>query len=132
MVKVGGIDSGILKSYIERVESLEEEKKATTSDIKEVFAEAKAAGFNVKAMREIIKLRKMDQADYADHATNVQQYKTALGMSDLFEGTEHGPIGDAPTKKAAAKPSVSKPKLKSKVQIAKKPTATTEAPTANA
>ena len=61
MPDVGGIAGERLKSFIERVERLEEEKRALAEDIKEVYAEAKGVGFDVKIMRQIVKIRKMDQ-----------------------------------------------------------------------
>ena len=60
---VGGIAGDQLRSYIERIERLEEEKAALAADIEEVFAEAKANGFDVKIMRQVLKLRKMDKDD---------------------------------------------------------------------
>ena len=63
MTEVGGIAVDRLRSLIERIERLEEEKKAIAGDIRDIFAEAKSAGFDVKVMREILKLRKMDAAD---------------------------------------------------------------------
>ena len=60
MTEVGGIAVDRLRSLIERIERLEEEKKAIAGDIRDIFAEAKSAGFDVKVMREILKLRKMD------------------------------------------------------------------------
>ena len=61
--EVGGIAVERLRSLIERIERLEEEKSAITSDINDVYAEAKGAGFDTKIMREIIKLRKINAAD---------------------------------------------------------------------
>ena len=61
--EVGGIDSTRLNSLIERIERLEEEKKGISSDIRDIYAEAKGVGFDVKIMKAIIKLRKMNQAD---------------------------------------------------------------------
>ena len=61
--EVGGIAADRLRSLIERIERLEEEKKAISSDIRDIFAEAKSAGFDVKIMRAVIKLRKMNAAD---------------------------------------------------------------------
>ena len=58
MTEVGGIAVDRLRSLIERIERLEEEKKAIAGDIRDIFAEAKSAGFDVKIMREILKLRK--------------------------------------------------------------------------
>ncbi len=59
MTEVGGIAGDHLRSFIERIERLEEEKKALAEDIKEVYAEAKGTGFDVKIMRQLVRLRKM-------------------------------------------------------------------------
>jgi uncharacterized protein (UPF0335 family) len=69
-----------LKAIIERVERLEEEKKAISDDIKDVFAEAKANGFDVKALRTIIRLRKQDADERAEHEAILETYMHALGM----------------------------------------------------
>jgi uncharacterized protein (UPF0335 family) len=70
-----------LKSFIERIERLEEEKAATANDIKEVYAEAKGTGFDAKVMRQIVRVRKMDQADRAEQEELLDLYKRALGMT---------------------------------------------------
>jgi uncharacterized protein (UPF0335 family) len=80
MVEVGGIAGDQLKSYIERIERLEEEKAGLTADIREIFAEAKGNGFDVKIMRQILKLRKLDQDEMAEQETLLDLYKRALGM----------------------------------------------------
>jgi uncharacterized protein (UPF0335 family) len=80
MADVGGIQGDRLKSFIERIERLDEEKAALTADIKDVFAEAKGTGFDTKIMRQIIKLRKMDRADVQEQETLLDLYKRALGM----------------------------------------------------
>lgn len=80
MSEVAGIDNKRLKSLIERVERLEEEKKAIASDIRDIFAEAKAIGFDVKIMRAIIKLRNMDAADRDEQEFLLDTYKRALDM----------------------------------------------------
>jgi uncharacterized protein (UPF0335 family) len=80
MADVGGIAGERLKSFIERIERLEEEKKALAEDIKEVFAEAKGVGFDIKTMRQIIKIRKMDQDDIDEQEALLDTYKRALGM----------------------------------------------------
>ncbi len=85
-----------LKSFVERIERLEEEKAATGADIKEVFAEAKGCGFDVKIMRQIIRLRKMDAADRAEQEELLDLYKRALGM---LVGT---PLGDSALHRAQA------------------------------
>jgi len=80
MTDVGGIASDRLKSFVERVERLEEEKKGIADDIKEVYAEAKSAGFDVKIIRQIIRLRKLDAADRAEQEEILDLYKHALDM----------------------------------------------------
>lgn len=80
MADVGGISGDRLKSYIERIERLDEEKAALAADIKDVFAEAKGNGFDIKIMRQILKLRKMDKADADEQETLLDLYKRALGM----------------------------------------------------
>lgn len=76
--EVGGIASDRLKSLIERIEKLEEEKAAISSDIRDVYAEAKSAGFDVKVMRVVIKLRKMNAADRDELETLTDTYRRAL------------------------------------------------------
>ena len=78
--EVGGIDSTRLNSLIERIERLEEEKAALASDIRDIFAEAKSAGFDVKIMRTIIKLRKMNAADRDEQEYLLETYKKALDI----------------------------------------------------
>ncbi len=80
MVQVGGIESDALKSYIERVERLEEEKKEIAEQVSDVFKEAKGNGFDIKIMKEMIKLRKMDAADRSEQEELIELYKHALGM----------------------------------------------------
>lgn len=74
------VAAGQLRAFIERVERLEEEKKAIVDDIKQVFAEAKGTGFDTKAMRTIIRLRKKDPAERQEEEAMVDLYKHALGM----------------------------------------------------
>ena len=69
-----------LRSFIERVERLEEEKAALTADIREVYAEAKGEGFDTKIMRQIVRLRKMESADRQEQEAILDLYKSALGM----------------------------------------------------
>ena len=71
MTEVGGIAADRLRSLIERIELLEEEKKALSGDIRDVFAEAKSAGFDVKIMRAILKLRKMNAGDRSSCSTPI-------------------------------------------------------------
>lgn len=80
-MKTGNNSAGALKSFIERVERLEEEKSELGRDIKEVYAEAKGNGWNPKIMRIIVRRRKMDAADRAEQDALVDTYSTALGMA---------------------------------------------------
>ena len=78
--EVGGIDSTRLNSLIERIERLEEEKKGISSDIRDIYAEAKGVGFDVKIMKAIIKLRKMNQADRDEQEFLPETYRKALNV----------------------------------------------------
>jgi len=69
-----------LKAFIERIERLEEEKKAIADDIRDVYAEAKGNGFDVKALRTIVRLRKQDADERREHETILETYMHALGM----------------------------------------------------
>ena len=75
-----GIAADRLRSLIERIERLEEEKKALSSDIRDIFAEAKSAGFDVKIMREIIRLRRMNAADRDEGEYMLDLYKKAIDL----------------------------------------------------
>ena len=75
-----GVSGERLRSYIERIERLEEEKKALSDDIREVYSEAKGKGFDVKILRQIIRLRKMDASDRNEMEEVLEVYKRALGM----------------------------------------------------
>jgi uncharacterized protein (UPF0335 family) len=90
MSDVGGITAGQLRSYIERVERLEEEKAEIAATVREVFAEAKANGFDTKVMRQVIKLRKMEPQDRAEQESLLDLYLRALGMAPDFEPVEPG------------------------------------------
>jgi uncharacterized protein (UPF0335 family) len=81
MTKVGGIAGDQLKSIIERIERLEEEKAGLASDVRDVFAEAKGNGFDIKILRQIIKLRKMETSERDEQEHLLDLYKRALGMS---------------------------------------------------
>tara|TARA_R110000822_G_scaffold11505_9_gene42034 strand:- start:546 stop:857 length:312 start_codon:yes stop_codon:yes gene_type:complete len=85
-----GVVQDQLKAIIERVEKLEEEKQTIAGDIKEVYAEAKANGFDAKILREIVKLRKMDSAERQEREAILELYMNALGM-----------LGDTPLGEAA-------------------------------
>ena len=85
MAKVGGIAADQLKSIIERVEKLEEEKAGIASDIKDIFAEAKGNGYDVKTLRKCISLRKQDAAERDEAEYLLDTYKRALGMMPEFD-----------------------------------------------
>ncbi|CAL8975301.1 DUF2312 domain-containing protein [Rhodoplanes serenus] len=70
-----------LRAFVERIEKLEEEKKAIADDIKDVFAEAKGNGYDVKALRAVIRLRKQDKDERAEHEAILETYLAALGMA---------------------------------------------------
>ncbi len=82
MAESGGIAGSQLRSFIERIERLEEEKAALAADIREVYAEAKGTGFEPKTMRQIVRLRKLDSADRQEQETLLDLYKSALGMAE--------------------------------------------------
>jgi len=69
-----------LKAFVERIERLEEEKKALSDDIKDIYSEAKSTGFDVKALRAIIRLRKQDPNERQEHESILETYMHALGM----------------------------------------------------
>lgn len=77
---VNGVDSARLLSYLERIERLEEKRKALQIDIKEVFEEAKTANFDVKAIKELLKIRKKDEMERQEQEYVVEQYRRALGI----------------------------------------------------
>lgn len=78
--EVGGVAGKRLLSFFERIERLEEEKAAIAEDIKEVYAEAKSAGFEVKIMRRIMKLRKMEPEKREEENELLDLYMSAIGM----------------------------------------------------
>ncbi len=80
MAVIGGVSGDQLRSYIERIEKLDEEKSSIAVDIREVFAEAKANGFDTKTMRQVIKLRKMDHSERDEQEHMLDLYKRVLGM----------------------------------------------------
>ena len=87
MPDVGGIAAEQLRSFVERIERLEEEKAALAADIRDIYVEAKGSGFDVKALREIIKIRKIDAHKREEQETMLEVYKRALGM-DLDVDTQ--------------------------------------------
>ncbi|OSQ43451.1 DUF2312 domain-containing protein [Thalassospira sp. MCCC 1A01428] len=81
MTEVGGIAADQLVSYVERIERLEEEKANLMADIKEVYGEAKALGYDVKILRQIIRLRKIEEHERSEQEQILEVYKRALGMN---------------------------------------------------
>ena len=81
MSEVGGVAADRLRSVVERVERLEEEKAALAADIREVYSEAKGSGFDVKILRQVVRLRKMDQSDRQEQEELLDLYKRALDIS---------------------------------------------------
>ena len=69
-----------LRSLVERIERLDEERKALASDIRDIYAEAKGAGFDVKVMRQLIRIRKQEPAEVEEQETLLDVYRRALGM----------------------------------------------------
>lgn len=86
------IDGGALRSYIERIERLEEEKRASAEDIKDVYAEAKGSGYDVKVMRRIVSMRRQDHNKRREEEEILDLYMSALGM-----------LGDTPLGQAAVR-----------------------------
>ena len=85
----GGIAAERLRSLVERIEGLEDERRAIGSDIKDVFTEAASAGFDVKVMKQLIRIRKLESAEVEEMETLLDVYRHALGMlSDT-------PLGEA-------------------------------------
>jgi uncharacterized protein (UPF0335 family) len=78
----GGVSGERLRSFISRIEKLEEDKSAVGEDLKEVYAEAKGTGFDVKAIRDIVKQRKIEVEKRREHAEILDLYKAAIGMED--------------------------------------------------
>ena len=78
--KTGGIAADQLRSVVDRIERLEEERKALGSDIKDIYAEAKSAGFDVKVLRQLIRVRRQEAADVEEQESLLDVYRRALGM----------------------------------------------------
>ncbi|PZO73667.1 MAG: DUF2312 domain-containing protein [Mesorhizobium amorphae] len=78
---VQAVAAGQLRSIIERIERLEEDKKQVSEDIKDVYAEAKGTGFDVKALRSIVRLRKKEASEREEEEAILDLYKAALGMT---------------------------------------------------
>ncbi len=77
---VGGVAGARLKQLIERIERLEEEKSSIGSDIKDVYGEAKSTGFDVKTMRKLVRLRKMDEQKRNEEDELLDLYRAAIGL----------------------------------------------------
>lgn len=82
MTEIGhnSVDGKRLESYIQRIERLEEEKKALAEDIKEIYAEAKATGYDVKIIRKLVSLRKMSTEKRQEEESLLELYKANIGM----------------------------------------------------
>lgn len=76
--KTGGIAADRLRSLVDRIERLEEERKALGNDIKDIYAEAKSAGFDVKVLRQLIRIRKQEAAEVEEQETLLDLYRRAL------------------------------------------------------
>lgn len=87
MVQAGGIAGEQLRSFVERIERLEEEKKGIADDIKEVYAGAKSVGFDVKILRQVIRIRKMDQADRQEQEALLDVYLHAIEGGETVRPT---------------------------------------------
>ena len=85
MVQAGGVAGEQLRSFIERIERLEEEKKGIAEDIKEVYAGAKAVGFDTKIMRKVIQVRKMDRAERQEQESLLDVYLHAIEGGQMPE-----------------------------------------------
>jgi uncharacterized protein (UPF0335 family) len=80
MTQVGGIAGEQLRTFIERIERLEDEKKDVQDQIKEVFSEAKGVGFDARIMRQLLRLRRLRDADRSEQEELLEIYKAAIGM----------------------------------------------------
>lgn len=76
-----GIARDQLRAFIERIERMEEEKKAIADDIKEIYAEAKGMGYDTKVLRQVVRIRKQDQHERAEQEAILDTYLHALGMA---------------------------------------------------
>jgi uncharacterized protein (UPF0335 family) len=78
--RTGGIAADRLRSIVDRIERLEEERKALGSDIRDIYAEAKSAGFDVKVLRQLIRVRRQEPGDVEEQESLLDVYRRALGM----------------------------------------------------
>ncbi|MCY6379264.1 DUF2312 domain-containing protein [Hoeflea prorocentri] len=82
MSEAHGVARDQLRSFVERIERLEEEKKTVADDIKEVYGEAKSMGFDTKVLRKVISIRKLDQNERMEQEAVLDTYLHALGMAE--------------------------------------------------
>ncbi|SNY91697.1 Uncharacterized conserved protein, UPF0335 family [Cohaesibacter sp. ES.047] len=85
MSNAGGVAADQLRAFVERIERLEEEKKAIADDIKDVYAEAKGNGYDVKVMRQVVRMRKQDSNERQEMEALLDLYLHALGMAESVE-----------------------------------------------
>ncbi len=78
--QTGGVAADRLRALVDRIERLEEDRKALAGDIKDIYGEAKSAGFDVKVLRQLIRVRKQEPADLEEQETLLDVYRRALGM----------------------------------------------------
>ena len=78
--ETGGIAGERLRTIVERIERLEEERKALAGDIKDIYVEAKSAGFDVKVLRQLIRIRRQEPAEVEEQETLLDVYRRAIGM----------------------------------------------------
>ena len=88
MAEDGGLAGDRLRSIIERIERLEEERQGIGADIRDIYAEAKSAGFETKVVRQLVKLRKLDAHDRREQEELLDLYKTAIGMDSIPAATD--------------------------------------------
>ena len=81
MADAGGVAASQLRSFVERIERLEEDKKGIADDIRDVYAEAKGSGFDAKVMRQVVRLRKKDAGERQEEEALLDLYMHALGMA---------------------------------------------------
>lgn len=83
-----GVAGDLLRSFVERIERLEEEKKAIADDIREIYAEAKGNGFDSKILRQVVRLRKLDKSERMEQEAILDLYMHALGMVPDVSGSQ--------------------------------------------
>lgn len=84
------VEAELLRQYISRIEKIEEEKARIQEELKDTYLNAKNHGFDIKALKQIIKLRKMDSTELIEQETLIDVYKQALGMSRAIDSDEPG------------------------------------------